>query len=163
MSAPKRIALTGYSRSGKDEVGKVFIENGYERRAPGDIIKRQVDALVYEHFGFSAFTEEDSEKSRIRPLLEVWGEVNRDKVQGEFFGSLPERCVNTKLVRLPEALRWKKAGGVIWEVRRKGIEAATLWEFQQLEELTAAGVIDGVLWNRGSLADLRETVTETFF
>ena len=160
--SPKRIALVGFSRAGKDEVGKVLINHGYERRAPGDIIKRQMRQQVSIHFGIDTFTEDDEEKAKIRPLLEAWGEVNYTGIQNEFFEDLPERCVNTKLVRWPEAEQWKAVGGSIYEVFRPGQAAATEWEEQQFEEVEARGLLDGVIRNGGTLEELRETVETTF-
>lgn len=36
---PPRIALTGFARTGKDAVGKILIDQGYQRVALGDLIK----------------------------------------------------------------------------------------------------------------------------
>lgn len=159
---PSRIALTGYARAGKDEVGKILQDFGYERRTPGDIIKRQVCDLVEEELGFSAFTEIPEQKEKIRPLLEHWGEVNYDNIQNEFFASLPARCVNTRLVRWPEAKRWQDEGGKLYVVLRTGKAPATAWENAQYEELLRHVQINGVIRNDGTIADLRETVITTF-
>ena len=97
------IAFAGYAREGKDAAAQRLITSGWKRCAVGDIIKRQMDPLINHHLGFSAFTEDDTQKKQIRPILEQWGEVNYDGVMREFFDTLPSRAVNTRLVRLREA------------------------------------------------------------
>ena len=57
----------------------------------------------------ACFTEDDTQKKKIRPILEQWGEVNYDGVMKEFFHTLPSRAVNTRLVRLREAKEWVAA------------------------------------------------------
>jgi len=99
---PKRIALTGYGGCGKDELARPLVAHGYTRRCFGDVIKRQLDPLIREHFGFSAFTSDLAEKAKIRPILEQWGECNYDRVAGEFFDTVPEYCVNTRISRMGE-------------------------------------------------------------
>lgn len=141
------VAFAGYARSGKDVAAQVLIEKGYKRVAFGDIIKRQVDGLVRQHLGFSAFTENDAQKRQIRGLLEQWGEANYDGVMKEFFDSLPDRAVNTRLVRAREAREWLDRGGVIIRVRRPGILPATDWERERLSELYDAGLISAEVDN----------------
>jgi hypothetical protein len=103
------IAFAGYAREGKDAAAQRLIADGWKRCAFGDIIKRQMDPLINHHLGFSAFTEDDTQKKKIRPILEQWGEVNYDGVMREFFDTLPARAVNTRLVRLREAKEWMEA------------------------------------------------------
>ena len=103
------IAFAGYAREGKDAAAQRLITSGWKRCAFGDIIKAQLDPLMKEHLGFSAFTEDDTQKKQIRPILEQWGEVNYDGVMREFFDTLPPRAVNTRLVRLREAKEWVAA------------------------------------------------------
>lgn len=103
------IAFAGYAGEGKDAAAQRLITSGWKRCAFGDIIKRQMDPLINHHLGFSAFTEDDTQKKQIRPILEQWGEVNYDGVMREFFDTLPSRAVNTRLVRLREAKEWVAA------------------------------------------------------
>jgi hypothetical protein len=155
---PNLIALCGYARTGKDEAAKALIADGYHRRCFGDIIKGQIDELVRRHLGFSAFTQDDAQKARIRHILEHWGDANYDGITREFFATLPEKCVNTRLVRLREAREWKARGGVILEVRRPGAEACSSWEAANLYKLQEAGVIDAVLNNDGGIAELHAAI-----
>lgn len=165
------VALTGYSRAGKDEAGKVLIEAGWERRAFGDIIKRQLDPLVRQHLGHSAFTEDDKLKSNIRPVLEYWGEANYDNVMAEFFRDLPPRCVNTRLCRVREAREWRARGGVVVLVQRgKPVPGGRLemnsphteWESRMVRELLNGDAVDVVLVNDGGIDDLRRTMRALF-
>ncbi len=148
------IAFAGYAREGKDAAAQRLIASGWKRCAFGDIIKRQLDPLINHHLGFSAFTEDDTQKKQIRPILEQWGEVNYDGVMREFFDTLPARAVNTRLVRLREAKEWMRRGGVILRIRRPGVEPATDWERDRLQELYDGGLIHDTLLNEGTVEQL---------
>ena len=154
------VALCGAARAGKDTAGAALIEDGHKRVCFGDIIKRQVDALVTTHCGFSAFTDDDERKARIRPLLEHWGDVNYDAILAEFFGSIPARAVNTRLVRLREAEEWKRRGGRIIEVTRPGYGPASQWEADNLDALRASGLIDAEVINDGSIQGLHDALRQ---
>ena len=148
------IAFAGYAREGKDAAAQRLITSGWKRCAFGDIIKVQLDPLMKEHLGFSAFTEDDTQKKQIRPILERWGEVNYDGVMKEFFHTLPARAVNTRLVRLREAKEWMRRGGIILRIRRPGVEPATDWERDRLQELYDGGAIHDTLLNEGTVEQL---------
>lgn len=136
------IAFAGYARTGKDTAAEFLQKFGYARVAFGDIIKRQVDHLCVKHLGFSAFTQNDNEKSQIRGLLEQWGESNYEGIMNEFFSNLPSKAVNSRIVRLKEAERWVRSGGAIVEIKRPGFGPATTWESERLSELRNSGLID---------------------
>ena len=148
------IAFAGYAREGKDAAAQGLITSGWKRCAFGDIIKVQLDPLIKEHLGFSAFTEDDTQKNQIRPILEQWGEVNYDGVMREFFDTLPPRAVNTRLVRLREAKEWMRRGGIILRIRRPGVEPATDWERDRLQELYDGGAIHDTILNEGTVEQL---------
>ena len=148
------IAFAGYAREGKDAAAQRLITSGWKRCAFGDIIKVQLDPLMKEHLGFSAFTEIDEQKKQIRPILEQWGEVNYDGVIREFFDTLPPRAVNTRLVRLREAKEWMRRGGIILRRRRPGVEPATDWERDRLQELYDGGAIHDTILNEGTVEQL---------
>jgi len=152
------IAFAGYAREGKDAAASKLISLGWNRVAFGDIIKRQIDSLVQQHLGFSAFTENNVEKQQIRPILEQWGEVNYDGVMREFFDSLPTLAVNTRLVRLREAKEWIRRGGIILRIRRPGVDPATEWERTRLQELYDGGVIHDTVLNDGTIEQLHNRV-----
>ena len=155
---PNRIAFAGYSGVGKDEAAKVLYQYGYVRHNFGDIIKGDVDELIKKHFGFSAFTEVREEKAKIRRTLESFGEDNYESVTRRFFERLPSKTVNTRLIRVAEARRWKETGGVIVRIDRLGVGAFTAWELDRMLELEASGLIDARVINDGSSADLHEKI-----
>lgn len=148
------VAFTGFARAGKDVAAQCLIDSGYKRVAFGDIIKKQIDPMVQQHLGFSAFTEDDSLKIRIRPLMELWGDLNYFGVMREFFDTLPERAVNTRLVRTQEAAEWRKRGGIIVHIKRPGSKPASNWEQDRLWELYNASLIDRVIENDGDVEAL---------
>ncbi len=129
------IAFAGYARAGKDVAASALVEIGYTRIAFGDVIKAQLDELIQTHLGFSAFTENDFEKGKIRQLLEVWGDTNYDAILAEVMSKLPRMAVNSRLVRIKEAEAWTGRGGMIVEIRRPGWGPASQWERDRLEEL----------------------------
>lgn len=141
---PTLVALHGFGRSGKDTFGKILVsEYSFTRFCFGDIIKRQLDNVIRAAFGCSSFSEEHKEK--FRRTLEAWGCDNESNITEEYFCGLKGRIVNTRLMRLPEALRWKKAGGVIiWIVRDKQ-EPATEMEQECLLSMVKARMIDAVV------------------
>jgi hypothetical protein len=154
----KLIAFAGYAGAGKDEAAVPLIQRGYVRRAFGDIIKGQIDSLVHQHFGFSAFTSDRAEKAKIRRTLESWGEDNYDAIMEEFFLTLPAMAVNTRLVRSREGMEWKRRGGIIVHIVRDGCNGATRWEQQQLVELSMDCSFDHVIKNNGTIAELHAKV-----
>jgi hypothetical protein len=156
------IAFTGYGRAGKDEAAKALINAGYARKCFGDIIKGQLDELIRRHFGFSAFTEVDAEKAKIRRTLQYWGEDNYDAVFKEFFNTLPERCVNTRLCRVREAEEWRKRGGVIIEIRRPGVQPETEWAREQVASLRSRKLITTVIDNDSTVPALHQAIHELF-
>lgn len=158
---PARVALVGFSNTGKSEAAKCLENMRYTSHSFGTIIKKQVDPLVYEYFGFSAFTEDRRQKERIRRTLEAWGEDRYDAILREYMATLPEKAVNTRLVRCREADAWKSRGGVIVEIKRPGYVAATQWEHDRFRELEDAGFIDATVVNNGPIAGLHAALIQT--
>lgn len=160
------IAFTGYARAGKDEAAKVLIENGWKRHAFGDIIKQQIDSLVRQHLGFSAFTEVDAEKRLIRGTLEQWGESNYANVMRAYFDTLPPKTVNVRLCRAAEAVEWHKREGLIIEIKRRTNgewhPPATDWERGTVQGLRDADLVDITIVNDASPEHLRQTMRQTF-
>ena len=164
IPAPRRVAFTGFARAGKDCAAIPLIQASFVRRCFGDIIKKQVDSLVKDNLGFSAYTEVDTQKNLIRPLLETWGDVNYSGVMSEFFALLPDAVVNTRLCRVAEAREWKRQGGIIILVEREKngetMPATTAWEHDVVWALRASGLIDIVLVNDGTIEQLHATVRD---
>jgi dephospho-CoA kinase len=153
-----RIALHGYARTGKDTVGAMLVNKGLTRVAMGDIIKADLDGLVQQHLGFSAFTQDDVQKKRIREVLVHWGYANYESVERRFFDNLPERAVNTRIFRVRECERWVQLGGVVWEVWRPGFGPAEAKEAEELDACRRAGLIARQITNDGDLSALAEEV-----
>jgi hypothetical protein len=156
------VAFTGYAGAGKDVAAEPLIAAGYSRRCFGDIIKGQIDPLIQKYLGFSAFTENRVQKAVIRPLLETWGEANYDSIMEEFFDTLPERAVNTRLCRTREAEEWVARGGKIFEVRRPRVGPATDWERNELASLRRAGLIYDTIDNDATVDNLHDLIKRYF-
>lgn len=153
------IAFAGYARCGKDTACDALVPLGYKRVAFGDIIKRYIDPICWQYAGFSAFTQVDEQKKQIRGLLEQAGEAFYDMVTTEFFENLPEKAVNSRIVRLREAYKWKERGGNIVMIVRPEVAPATEWEAARLAELQNAGVIDMTILNT-DINEFQEEVIE---
>jgi hypothetical protein len=154
----KLIAFAGYAGAGKDEAAIPLIQRGYTRCCFGDIIKRQLDPVIQHHFGFSAFTADREQKGRVRRTLESWGEDNYEAIFKEFFSQLPDKAVNTRIIRAREATEWRNLGGIIVEINRPDLRQETAWSHDMLEELRTGGFIDATIVNGGSVADLHQAV-----
>lgn len=151
-----RVACHGFARAGKDEFGAELAKVlGLQRVAIGDLIKGQLDPLIRQHLGFSAFTEVDEEKAQIRETLVRWGYSNYRNILAEFMASLPERAINTRIFRKVEAEAWVEAGGVVWEIQRPGFEAVEPMEGMELELCREAGLIHRTFVNDGTLEEWR--------
>lgn len=159
---PARIAFTGLSGCGKDSAAQPLLARGYQRACFGDVIKGIFDAQCRELLGFSAFTEHRPDKEKIRPLLVHGGDVFYDEVERRFFGNLPPRCVNTRLLRIREAKQWRALGGVIVEIHRPGLRPAEPEEAAALACLRGFGFLDYTVGNTGTLADLHAAITSLF-
>lgn len=154
-----RIALHGYARTGKDEIG-IRLQNrlGLVRVAFGDIIKLQVDPICKRYLGFSAFTTDRTQKAQIREFLVHWGYANYQNILDELMKKLPGRCINTRIFALEEAVEWTNKGGVIVEVKRPGVRAAEPMEKLELKRCRERNLIKYVINNNGSLEDLDRKV-----
>lgn len=161
MNLPPLVALAGLSGTGKDTAAEWLIHRGYVKHAFGCIIKRELDPLIRQYFGFSAFTEDRAQKAQIRRTLESWGEDSYQRILDEYMQTMPTRAVNTRLVRCIEARAFRGRGGVIIEVVRPGVAPATEWEVERMRELHAARLIDATITNAGTVADLHAELAAT--
>ena len=154
----QKIAFCGYAAAGKSEAAKVLVASGWQDHSFGTIIKRRLDGLVKETFGFSAFTENREQKVKIRTLLEQMGECAYDIIFDEYFATMPPRAVNARLVRIKEAEAWKAIGGRIVLIERDHVCAATPWEHDMLSALIESSLIDHTIANNTSIDDLHVAV-----
>jgi hypothetical protein len=182
------IALTGYSRCGKDTAADALVSIGYKRGCFGDIIKKMVDDANEEEWGkmhnwleetgrgcdrissianawsllkdigHSPFTQADDVKAQLRPLLEDYGIWKYDDVAERFFESLPAKCVNSRLCRVDEGKMWRDRGGIIVKIARPDNDAHTEVERVWMEELHEACLIDFELHNEKDPAHLQGAI-----
>ena len=144
----KLIGITGFARSGKD----TFFERAdlalkkeslrCERVAFADALKNEVDDLLKTHTGISAFTENDEEKSLVRPLLVTYGtDIRRKLNQNCWIEKVQpiviEHLENNKFVfvtdvRFKNEAEWiKMNGGFMVKVERDGVGPANHEEHKQ--------------------------------
>lgn len=120
---PRIICLIGAKRTGKDTVGRLLVErHGFHRIATGDVIKEDLDLAIRARFGFSAFTEVDAEKDRIRKVLLEWGAAAERSIIPRLINyaqGLASPVVNTRVCRFEEAQQWAEAGAELWLITRR--------------------------------------------
>jgi hypothetical protein len=156
------IAFTGFARCGKDEAAQILIAQGFNRVCFGDLIKAQLDPVMQKHLGFSAFTSDPVQKSRIRPVLEYWGDANWDNIFNEFFAALTPPAVNTRLCRVREAEEWVERGGIIVNVVRPGVVAETPWAEKMFWEMQNSGLLHSCVVNNSSVEGLHQLIREKY-
>lgn len=112
------IAIGGNARSGKDTLGKnlVYILKEYGINAKtysfANQLKQETDEFLQKTLGISAFTENDDEKSIIRPFLVFWGtEVRRKNDDLVWVKQLEDSLLPNEVaiitdLRFPNELKW---------------------------------------------------------
>jgi hypothetical protein len=135
-----KIGLTGYSRVGKDVIAdRLCSRHEFIRVAIGDYIKEDLAALLIEHLGIDPRETTGPEKERIRPLLECWGDVNftklLDTMRQDIADPFNRDLVNSRICRVEESRMWVESGGVMVWVHRQGVQAATTWEVDRMDDL----------------------------
>lgn len=145
----KLIGVSGFARSGKDtffERSKLLLEEHGKkavRVAFADALKSECDELLSKYTNLSAFTEEDSEKEIVRPLLVTYGtEIRRklnencwiEKVQPQVIDYLKsDYYVFVTDVRFKNEAKWiTMNGGILVNVSRENIQPANHEERRQL-------------------------------
>lgn len=113
------VGITGYAGSGKDALGKCFVNNhGYTRVAFADAVK----LVALEQYGWSGRKDEEG-----RALLQEVGSRMRDEyehywVDAAFAEASKHQHVVMTDVRYPnELVRLKQLGGVFVRVIRPGV------------------------------------------
>jgi len=144
----KLIGVSGFARTGKDTFYKrcaSFLSfHGFKSKkySFAHALKSEIDPLLSEHVGISAFTEKDIEKEIIRPLLVTYGtdirrklnpncwiESIQDKVQSDLSSG---HYVFISDVRFLNEAEWiKNMGGYLFNIQRDGIKAANKDESEQ--------------------------------
>jgi hypothetical protein len=165
------IGLSGYARSGKDEVAKILVEeHGFTRFAFADKIRQLLLAIdptvgtiklstVVAEYGWDIAKS----KPEIRELLQHTGVAARNLIDEHIWvnacmrqmNDMDEKCVITDVRFENEVKAIKDMEGQIWLVRRPGVEAVN----NHISEHALDGFKhDKILKNEGSLDELRELV-----
>lgn len=132
------IGIAGVARSGKDtladKLNELFCSAGVKskRYSFAYALKKDLDGFLLEKFGISAFTENSSEKTIIRPILISYGQAKRDvskgthwikKVFDEIEFDSPDVAIISDLrfadTECDELHMIKQSGGIIIHVSRK--------------------------------------------
>jgi hypothetical protein len=136
------IGLVGFARSGKNSFSDFFIENINKNSEPRRCfkptsfaypIRQELDSLLTEKLGISAFTEDPKEKEIIRPLLVCWGtQIMREQVDKNYWIKAIEKTIEINRknnicsiitdVRFENEILWlKKKGGTSLFIEREGV------------------------------------------
>ena len=85
------IGISGYARSGKDTLAGIlkssFIENKINTKifSFAFALKNDIDDFCLSKIGISAFSEDTDLKSKIRPMLIAYGQVQRTTSNGSYW------------------------------------------------------------------------------
>jgi dephospho-CoA kinase len=171
------IGLSGYARSGKDEIAKILVEDyGYERVAFADKIRDflyetdpQIGGNRLQHLIDNYGWDVAKSQPEVRYLLQSIGVAAR-KVFGDSFWI--NQALNPHIYEHPivgvnkdivvtdvrftnEAEIIKSLGGKIWRIKRNGVEAVN----NHVSEHEMDGYqVDMILKNEGTLEDLQKMV-----
>ena len=166
------IGLSGYARSGKDEVAKILVEDyGYKRVAFADKIRElllETNPQVKDGFRVESVVGAygwDKAKvlfPEIRNLLQQLGVGARNIFGDEFWVSQVFHSMDTTSdyvitdVRFEnEAMMLKLMGGQLWRIKRPGVEPVN----SHVSERDLDGYkVDKILKNEGTLEELRTLV-----
>jgi hypothetical protein len=153
-----RIALTGFAGAGKSEAGKALEPLGYQNVSLGNIGKGDLDAIIQKRFGFSAFTEDRAQKKLIRNTLEWYMLDAFEFLLTEFFATMPEKCVATRVLTVAEATRWRADGHPLIDILKPGVFAVSKFEQEKMEELHNSGLITHQIHNDGTIIGLHNKI-----
>lgn len=162
----KLIALTGYSQTGKDTLGSIFMAAGFQRLTMEDATKHLFDPLCEERLGFSAFIDNPEQQKQMKPLFLHGGRIFYNSILLDFFREVDRLqdkgvpIINTQLSSIREARMWRMRGGKIYEVYRPDVEPQTQEEETAVADLLAEDLIDGVVENSGSLRQFYVTCSK---
>lgn len=169
---PRIVALSGYARSGKDTVGRILVERGWQRRAFADPLReavyrldptvpvagtqQSIARLVDEH-GWEVVKDEVPAARRL--LQRMGTEVGRAMFGEDFWIDLAFRGIPDGAwvvftdCRFPnEADAAKAAGGQVWRIVRPGHDATNA---HTSETALDHYPFDRTIVNDGTLDDLR--------
>jgi len=164
------IGLSGYARSGKDEVAKILVEDyGYKRIAFADNIRKlllevnpQVNGDRLQHLVNTYGWDVAKSQPEVRHLLQSIGLGARNIFGdsfwiGQVFYAMDDTAnyVITDVRFLNEAQTIKNYEGQMWRIKRPGVEPVN----NHVSENELDGYpVDKILKNEGTLEDLRAMV-----
>lgn len=96
------LGISGVARSGKDFLGKLLCEYFEAAGLKADTfsfaseLKKDLDGFLIEKFGISSFTENDTEKALIRPLLIAYGQAKRKQSNGTYWIGQAARAISDR-------------------------------------------------------------------
>lgn len=170
------VGLSGYSRSGKDTVAQILVEDyGYSRIAFADIIRTAIYRLnplvTYDGMRLAHLVDLegwDIAKTlpEVRRLLQVMGsEVGRDMIDPQVWVELTlgstkndDKIVisDVRFKNEAEEIKWK--GGKVWRVSR--IDADSPINLHRSETDLDHWLFDEYISNNGTIMDLREEISK---
>lgn len=142
---PLIFGIAGVARCGKDTLGKHLILKLNKNSLPcinisfASALKTDLDSFLKEKLKISAFTENNSEKELIRPLLVTYGTEVCRKIDQDFWIKKIDKKVKSSIenkiivvitdVRYENEARWiKQNGGFIIHLSRMGQKPANFQE-----------------------------------
>lgn len=142
---PLIFGIGGVARCGKDTLGKHLINKLNRLGFPAMNfsfameLKRDLDPFLQEKLNISAFTEINSEKELIRPMLVCWGTDTCRKIDPAFWIKKIEKqvrsSINNKIivvitdVRYENEAKWiKENGGYMIHLSRMGLKPSNFQE-----------------------------------
>lgn len=142
---PLIFGISGVARCGKDTLGKHLISKLNKSGFPAMNIsfamelKRDLDSFLKEKLNISAFTESNSEKEIIRPMLVCWGTDTCRKIDPDHWIKKIEKqvkaSINNKIivvitdVRYENEAKWiKDNGGFLIHLSRMGQKPSNFQE-----------------------------------
>ena len=151
--AGKIISVSGNARCGKDTLGNniVSILNDLGIKAKtlsfAYELKSSVDSFLLEQTGISAFTDNDIEKSIIRPFLVCWGTDVMRSIDNNIWINKLEASLSTDRVNIITDLRFeneldwvKSKGGLSIMLKRDGIKPAN--DYEKVNNLELSNNVD---------------------
>lgn len=147
--AGKIISISGNARCGKDTLGNNIVsileDLGIKAKTLSFAyeLKSSVDSFLLEQTGISAFTDNDIEKSIIRPFLVCWGTDVMRSIDNNIWINKLEESLSTDRVNIITDLRFeneldwvKSKEGFSIMLKRDGIKPANDYEKVNNSELS---------------------------
>lgn len=150
-----RVALFGCGGCGKTQAARGMEALGWQFLSTTMPGKNDLEAIVQKRLGFSAHTEVKEQKAKIRAILEAWiGACGPQFFAENLNSALKAPSAYERIYELYQTTLWKAAGYHIIEVRKPGITFETEYYEKRHKEVVAAGHVDCIVHNNGTLTQL---------